>query len=196
MPPNGLSARPAGPWRPAGSSVFSGAYAGTRPATVTLIRDGIRHARLIHDEKTSWTVQNARRTAPDAGGHGLGDINARRYERVVAEGGIALVVDAPDIIPAAQAEDVLREGGAVHVPFSWSVKRSPTSRHRRGACGARNVILNRHSVVHGRKAGKPETAPIGVIVDIEPDAGVSVVPRSKPAGTGIDALNDLYAVSV
>src|SRR5437870_2057607 len=48
-------------------------------------------------------------------GHGLGDANARRYERVVGEGGIALVVDAPDIIPAAQAEDMLREGGALHV---------------------------------------------------------------------------------
>ena len=48
-------------------------------------------------------------------GHGLGEVNARRYERVVTEGGIALVVDAPDIIPAAQAEDMLREGGAVHV---------------------------------------------------------------------------------
>src|SRR5204863_9201561 len=48
-------------------------------------------------------------------GHGLGEVNARRYERVVAEGGIALVVDSPEIIPAAQAEDTLREGGAVHV---------------------------------------------------------------------------------
>src|SRR5437879_4303199 len=48
-------------------------------------------------------------------GHGLGEVNARRYERVVGEGGMALVVDAPDIIPAAQAEDMLREGGAVHV---------------------------------------------------------------------------------
>jgi len=48
-------------------------------------------------------------------GHGLGDVNSRRYERVVGEGGIALVVDAPDIIPAAQAEDMLREGDAVHV---------------------------------------------------------------------------------
>jgi hypothetical protein len=48
-------------------------------------------------------------------GHGLGDVNARRYQRVVAEGGIALVVDAPEIIPAAQAEDMLREGGAVHM---------------------------------------------------------------------------------
>src|SRR5437588_12303610 len=45
-------------------------------------------------------------------GHGLGEVNARRYERVVAEGGIALVVDAPEIIPAAQAEDTLRQGGA------------------------------------------------------------------------------------
>src|SRR5437667_6632631 len=35
-------------------------------------------------------------------GHGLGDLNACRYQRVVAEGGIALVVDAPDVIPAAQ----------------------------------------------------------------------------------------------
>src|SRR5438132_2859264 len=48
-------------------------------------------------------------------GHGLGDVNARRYERVVGEGGVALVVDAPDIIPAAEAEDMLRTGGAVHV---------------------------------------------------------------------------------
>src|SRR5437879_6555710 len=48
-------------------------------------------------------------------GHGLGDVNARRYEQVVAEGGIALVVDAAEIIPATQAEDMLREGGAVHV---------------------------------------------------------------------------------
>jgi hypothetical protein len=48
-------------------------------------------------------------------GHGLTELNARRYEQVVAEGGIVLVVDAPEILPAAQAEDLLREGGAVHV---------------------------------------------------------------------------------
>jgi hypothetical protein len=48
-------------------------------------------------------------------GHGLSEVNASRHERVVAAGGIALVVDAPEIIPAAQAEDMLREGGAVHV---------------------------------------------------------------------------------
>ena len=48
-------------------------------------------------------------------GRGLSEANASRYERDVAAGGIALVVDAPEIIPAAQAEDVLREGGAVHV---------------------------------------------------------------------------------
>ena len=47
--------------------------------------------------------------------HGLGDETALEYQRVVGEGGIVLVVDAPEIQPATEAEDLLREGGAVHV---------------------------------------------------------------------------------
>ena len=48
-------------------------------------------------------------------GHGLSEMQASRYERVVREGGIVLVVDAPELERAAQAEDILREGDASHV---------------------------------------------------------------------------------
>ena len=48
-------------------------------------------------------------------GRGLDEQRAKEYERVVSEGGIAVAVEAPEIQPAAQAETVLRAGGAVHV---------------------------------------------------------------------------------
>jgi uncharacterized membrane protein len=48
-------------------------------------------------------------------GHGLSDMNAHRYEKVVAEGGIALVVEAGDLQAGATAEDILHTCGAVHV---------------------------------------------------------------------------------
>jgi len=48
-------------------------------------------------------------------GRGLDEHTAHEYERVVDNGGVALVVEAPDIQPAARAETILRAGGAIHV---------------------------------------------------------------------------------
>jgi hypothetical protein len=48
-------------------------------------------------------------------GRGLDERTAHEYERVVDNGGVALVVEAPDIQPAARAETILRAGGAIHV---------------------------------------------------------------------------------
>jgi hypothetical protein len=48
-------------------------------------------------------------------GKGLAKQTAERYEREVAEGGLAVLVEAPEIQPAAEAETMLRAGGAVHV---------------------------------------------------------------------------------
>jgi phage tail tape-measure protein len=48
-------------------------------------------------------------------GRGLDERTAHEYERVVDNGGIALVVEAPEIQPAARAETLLRAGGAIHV---------------------------------------------------------------------------------
>jgi hypothetical protein len=48
-------------------------------------------------------------------GRGLDEQRAKEYERVVGEGGIAVAVEAPEIQPAAEAETILRAGGAVHV---------------------------------------------------------------------------------
>jgi hypothetical protein len=49
------------------------------------------------------------------GKHGLSEVNARWYERTVAEGGMLLVMEAREILPAARGEDTLRRGGVVHV---------------------------------------------------------------------------------
>ncbi len=46
---------------------------------------------------------------------GLTEMNASRYERAVADGGVVLVVTAEELQPAAQAEDILRASGAIHV---------------------------------------------------------------------------------
>ena len=48
-------------------------------------------------------------------GHGLTELNAQRYERTIAQGGIVVVAEAPDIQSAARAEDALRVAGATHV---------------------------------------------------------------------------------
>jgi hypothetical protein len=48
-------------------------------------------------------------------GHWLTESNAHMYEREVDAGGILLVVQAPELEPAARAEDLLREFGADHV---------------------------------------------------------------------------------
>ena len=48
-------------------------------------------------------------------GKGLTEMNASRYERAVADGGVVLVVTAEELQPAAKAEDMLRESGAIHV---------------------------------------------------------------------------------
>ncbi len=48
-------------------------------------------------------------------GRGLSELNARRYERTVAAGGIVVIAEALDIQSGAHAEDALRVSGATHV---------------------------------------------------------------------------------
>jgi hypothetical protein len=48
-------------------------------------------------------------------GEWLTETKARSYEQEVAEGSILLVVQAPELQPAARAEDILREFGADRV---------------------------------------------------------------------------------
>ncbi len=48
-------------------------------------------------------------------GQWLTDVRAREYERDVADGGVLLVVQAPELEPAAHAEDMLRQASADHV---------------------------------------------------------------------------------
>ena len=48
-------------------------------------------------------------------GRGLSEQTAERYQQEVAAGGMVLLVEAPEVAPAAQAEALLREGGALHV---------------------------------------------------------------------------------
>jgi hypothetical protein len=48
-------------------------------------------------------------------GRWLADREGRTYEDAIAAGGVALVVEAPEVAPAARAEQMLRESGAEHV---------------------------------------------------------------------------------
>ena len=47
--------------------------------------------------------------------HGLTEMHAHQYEQTVAQGGVVVTVHAPELQPAALAEDILRQGNAVHV---------------------------------------------------------------------------------